>query len=185
MKYTYLVAITLGSFALMQCTTKPKAEILPDIASSAVASSEVKASSSSYVEIKEIKQVKDTGITLNALLNQITDPQNTIYFEYNSDLLSAEGQASCQKIAELLRLSIAQKVELNISGHADERGTEQFNMVLSENRAKVVKKYITDLGVNSSRISTTAFGKMKPAVEGNDESAWSKNRRDEFSVSVK
>ncbi len=68
-----------------------------------------------------------------------------------------------------------------ISGHADERGTTQYNIALGARRAEAAKKYLADLGV-SSKLETVSFGKEKPVCNESSESCWSKNRRDEFQV---
>ena len=68
-------------------------------------------------------------------------------------------------------------VNVTLEGHADERGTREYNLALGERRATAVKNYLASQGVSSSRISTTSFGKERPAVLGNDDASWSQNRR--------
>ena len=72
--------------------------------------------------------------------------------------------------------------EVVIEGHCDERGTEEYNIALGERRANSAKKYLINLGVNPSQLSTISFGEEKPADPGHNEEAWAKNRRDEFVV---
>jgi len=69
-----------------------------------------------------------------------------------------------------------------IEGHCDERGSEEYNLALGERRANSVRRYLTDLGVPSSRLAVVSFGESKPRAMGHDESAWRYNRRAEFSV---
>ncbi|HEX9107436.1 MAG TPA: OmpA family protein, partial [Longimicrobiales bacterium] len=69
-------------------------------------------------------------------------------------------------------------------GHCDERGTVEYNLALGERRAEVAKNYLVSLGIKESRIKTISYGKSKPADPGHDESAWAKNRRDEFVVTA-
>ena len=69
---------------------------------------------------------------------------------------------------------------ITISGNTDERGSEEYNLALGERRATAVRRYLTDLGVASSRLRTVSFGEAKPAVPGHDESAYRYNRRSEF-----
>ncbi len=66
---------------------------------------------------------------------------------------------------------------INIEGHADERGTREYNLALGERRANAVKSYLAALGIDVSRIQTISYGKERPAVPGSNESAWSQNRR--------
>ena len=72
-----------------------------------------------------------------------------------------------------------------IEGNCDERGTVEYNLALGDRRAKSAMKYLTDLGVNKSRISTISYGKERPLDPGHTEEAWAKNRRDHFVVTPK
>ena len=71
---------------------------------------------------------------------------------------------------------------LIIEGHCDERGSNEYNLALGENRALAVRSYLVNMGVAADRIQTVSFGEEKPAVMGMDESAWSMNRRCEFAL---
>ena len=108
-------------------------------------------------------------------LNLDTAP---VYFEFDSVNIQPEGQKHLQKVAEVLRQE--RDVILTIEGHADERGTTEYNLALGDRRAKVVRDYLKDLGVDVQRLHTVSYGEAKPAVEGSGEDAWSKNRRDEL-----
>lgn len=66
---------------------------------------------------------------------------------------------------------------LNVEGHCDERGSDEYNVALGQRRADVVKRYLIDLGVDAKRLSTVSFGEYRPAVSGHDEGAWQLNRR--------
>ena len=68
-------------------------------------------------------------------------------------------------------------LNLVVEGHADERGTREYNLALGERRANSVKNYLVALGVSGARITTVSFGKERPSVLGANESAWSQNRR--------
>ena len=69
-----------------------------------------------------------------------------------------------------------------VEGHCDERGSNEYNMSLGENRAGIVRDYLVNNGIAVDRIQTRSYGSEKPAVEGHDEGAWSKNRRGEFAI---
>ncbi len=98
-----------------------------------------------------------------------------VFFGYNSSTLSAEGQKTLERQAAWLQQY--PNASVTIEGHADERGTREYNLALGERRAAAAKKYLTGLGVNASRVSTISYGKERPAVVGDNESAWSQNRR--------
>ena len=69
------------------------------------------------------------------------------------------------------------ELSITVEGHADERGTREYNMALGERRANSVKNYLVALGVSPSRIMVVSYGKERPIALGANESAWSKNRR--------
>ena len=74
------------------------------------------------------------------------------------------------------------QARLTIAGHADERGTTEYNLGLGEQRAYTAKKYLVTLGAGDSQIDVKSFGEERPAVVGSDDSAWQKNRRDELTI---
>ena len=69
------------------------------------------------------------------------------------------------------------RVNVTIEGHADERGTREYNLALGERRANAAKNYLTSLGVAASRISVVSYGKERPIALGSNEQAWAQNRR--------
>ena len=71
-------------------------------------------------------------------------------------------------------------VRIRIEGHADERGTVEYNLALGERRAEAARAYLIDLGIDPDRMTTISYGEERPAVQGSNEAAWSQNRRDEF-----
>jgi peptidoglycan-associated lipoprotein len=71
---------------------------------------------------------------------------------------------------------------VRVEGHCDERGSDEYNLALGQKRADAAVKYLRALGIAPQRLSSVSFGKEKPAQPGHDEAAWSKNRRDEFSI---
>ncbi|MGV3707521.1 MAG: peptidoglycan-associated lipoprotein Pal [Gemmatimonas sp.] len=106
----------------------------------------------------------------------------TVYFEYDSDAIRADAQATLDKKIPLLVANPA--VRLQIAGHCDNRGTDEYNLALGRRRAEMVKRYLTDRGVDAARIETISFGAERPAVQGEGESVWEKNRRDEFQITA-
>jgi len=105
----------------------------------------------------------------------------TIYFDYDSSSVREDAR----RILRTNSQEIANRQDwgtITLEGHADERGSEEYNLALGERRATATKRYLTDLGVPASRIVTVSFGESSPAVQGHDESAWQWNRRVEFRV---
>lgn len=106
----------------------------------------------------------------------------TIYFEYDADELRDDARASLD--AKLAILNANPGLRIRIAGHCDERGSDEYNIALGRRRSEAAKRYLTDRGVDASRIETASFGRERPAVQGNTEEAWSKNRRDEFEITA-
>lgn len=100
-----------------------------------------------------------------------------VYFAYNSAELSAEGRALLARQAEWL--AKYPQVGVSLEGHADERGTREYNFALGERRAAAMKFHLVVRGVAAARMTATSFGKERPAVAGSDEQDWSQNRRGE------
>lgn len=98
-----------------------------------------------------------------------------VFFDTDSSSLSNESQETLNRQAQWLKQY--DNVNVTVEGHADERGTREYNIALGERRASVVKRYLINQGLAASRISTISYGKERPAVLGSDESAWSQNRR--------
>ena len=104
----------------------------------------------------------------------------TIYFNFDAYTLSDEARNALVKNSNILKNDSSMKIR--IEGHCDERGSEEYNLALGENRAKAAMKYLVTMGIADDRISTISYGKEKPAVQGHDETTWAKNRRDEFVI---
>jgi len=104
-----------------------------------------------------------------------------IYFNFDKSDLGQDARNVLNKNAEIL-LKEKPSIKIQILGNCDERGSAEYNLALGEHRAKSAQKYLITLGVPADRLSVISYGKEKPAVEGHDETARAKNRRDEFVV---
>lgn len=101
-----------------------------------------------------------------------------VLFGFNEYTLSAEAQEQLRSMADCIRDASG---TVTLEGHADERGTEEYNLQLSNRRAAAVQRYLVDLGVSSQRVRTVGYGEARPANPGSGEDAWAENRRVEFS----
>jgi peptidoglycan-associated lipoprotein len=106
--------------------------------------------------------------------------QENVYFAYDSSTLDATAQATLRNKAQFLRDN--QGVPVTVEGHCDERGTVEYNIALGERRAEAAKKFLVDLGIDAGQLTTISYGEERPLVQGHDEAAWAKNRRDQFVV---
>jgi peptidoglycan-associated lipoprotein len=116
-------------------------------------------------------------------VNPLKDPNNIlskriIYFDYDQDSLKGEFQAIVQAHAKYLADNRGRKIRLE--GHADERGSREYNMALGQRRADAVRKATNLLGVANDRMESVSFGEDKPRAAGSDEAAWAQNRRVEI-----
>jgi peptidoglycan-associated lipoprotein len=103
-----------------------------------------------------------------------------IFFDFDKSDLKPAARAVLEKKAGWLRANSQYK--LKIEGHCDERGTVEYNLALGERRAKSAMKYLSALGISADRMTTVSYGEERPADQGKNETAWAKNRRDEFKL---
>jgi peptidoglycan-associated lipoprotein len=97
------------------------------------------------------------------------------FFDYDSFVLTTDAQNALTKSAQWLRDH--PDYALNIEGHCDERGTEQYNLALGDHRANTARTYLVSLGVDGGRLTTVSYGEERPFEEGHSEEAWAQNRR--------
>ncbi|TSK07055.1 MAG: OmpA family protein [Geobacter sp.] len=103
-----------------------------------------------------------------------------IYFDFDSDVLSDTARKTLA--ANFDKLKAMGNVKVRVEGNCDERGSDDYNLALSERRAQAAVKYLTSLGIPASRLSFIGYGEEKPVDAAHTEDAWSKNRRDEFAI---
>ena len=106
--------------------------------------------------------------------------KDRVFFATNETVLTTASRETLRKQAAWLRKN--SKITIVLEGHADERGTREYNLALGERRANSAKDYLMTYGISSDRISILSYGKERPVDSGSSPLAWSKNRR---SVSVK
>ena len=127
-----------------------------------------------------------TGAVPSTTVSGREDPKNpnsilfkrVIYFEYNQDSVKSEFTELIQAHAKYLNDNRGRKIRLE--GHADERGSREYNMALGQRRGEAVRRATTILGVGADRIESVSFGEDKPRSSGHDEAAWAQNRRVEI-----
>ena len=108
----------------------------------------------------------------------IGEPYVKIYFDYDQDTLREDALSDLLKVSRLMKDN--PKYTLLVEGHADERGTREYNLALSERRAKAVEDFLSASGVSSFNVEVVGYGEEKPVDNGSNESAWSQNRRAEL-----
>jgi peptidoglycan-associated lipoprotein len=104
-----------------------------------------------------------------------------VHFDFDSSVVRASEQGNVEAVASYLKAN-PNVLGLRVDGHCDERGTEDYNNALGERRALALRDAVIALGVEADRVITQTFGENKPIAVGQDESAYSQNRRGEFIV---
>ncbi len=173
-----LLVVSLMVF-VVGCPKKPPPEA-PQTTPPAVAEKSAPA-----VEVPEqgFEETKETPTTLedpDSLLAKLNAQKvlGTIYFEFDKSDLLSESLEQLRKNAEWLKANPGRRVR--IEGNCDERGTVEYNLALGDRRAVAAKNYLLKAGIEASRIETISYGEEHPVDPGHNESAWQKNRRDDF-----
>lgn len=109
--------------------------------------------------------------------------QSVFYFDFDKSVVKAAGFADLEKHAAYLVANTSASVRLE--GHADERGTREYNMALGENRANAVARFLQVNGVSASQLEVISYGEEKPELTGHNEASWAENRRVEIKYVTK
>jgi peptidoglycan-associated lipoprotein len=105
-----------------------------------------------------------------------------INFEYDQATVRSVDQATLDRKAAILGAN--PNVRVQISGHADERGSDEYNLALGNRRAAAAKRYLENKGIDGGRMEVVSYGEERPLAQGSDEAAYAQNRRDEFQVTA-
>lgn len=122
----------------------------------------------------------DDGMTpeMRAAVQQITDGR--VYFNFDKFNVENQYKEMLKQKSDLMKQFPS--IRVRIEGNCDDRGTQEYNLALGERRARAAYEYLVMLGVNPNQLEMISYGKENPAVQGNNEAAWAKNRRDDFRV---
>jgi len=104
----------------------------------------------------------------------------TVYFDYDMDEIRDDQKAVLD--AKVPILTANADLRMRIAGHTDDRGSDEYNLALGQRRAAAVRRYLAARGVAEGRFDVESFGEQRPAQQGENEDAWSKNRRAEFEI---
>ncbi len=177
-----LLTLAAATFLLAACET---ASTISEEAASSADSGATSASSSSTSTASEASSSTSSSSAASAAAAEASALEqargelmtigDTVLFGFDSSALSADAMATLDKQAAFLNAKPALRVK--IEGHADERGTREYNLALGERRASATRDYLVARGVDGSRIRIVSYGKERPAVVGSNEEAWAKNRR--------
>ena len=103
-----------------------------------------------------------------------------VHFDYDESAITPQAEGVLRPKADILRANPA--VQVTVQGHADERGSTEYNLALASRRADAVRQFFTAFGLDDGRFVTVSFGEERPLVNESDEAAWAQNRRAEFVI---
>ena len=170
-----LLALFAVAFLVAACETA--SNVTGDSASGSSSSSATGSTSASASEPATTPS-STTSATQMSDAEKLAQVGNTVYFVFDSSELSGEAQATLDRQAAFLNVNPA--LVVIVEGHADERGTREYNLALGERRANAVRDYMVANGVPSYRIETISYGEENPVAYGSGESNWQQNRRVEL-----
>ena len=124
------------------------------------------------------QSVAGVSITSKSTATQPVLANAVVYFEYDQFSLSAKSIQALKGVSELMKRNT--KITISIEGHADERGTREYNLALGQRRAESVSNYLIANGIKRNRLVTKSYGEERPLSLGSNDTAWSKNRRVEI-----
>ena len=164
-----IIITVLAGLALAACETTPK----DSGGASGVGSGNAAGTSGSSSDVAS--RPLSSGPGAGTQEDLVTNVGDRVFFALDSYALSAEARATLEKQTKWLRQN--QGVTVTLEGHADERGTREYNLALGERRATEVRDYLVTLGVDPNRLKTVSYGKERPVDPSSNEGAWTKNRR--------
>lgn len=164
LRSTTILALTTAMLALGACTTTPPDNLPPPPAGSSDASGSGGSNVTSGDAMARLQQ--------DFIANTSSD---RIFFGFDQFNIDVEDQATLRSQATWIQRNTAARVL--VEGHADERGTRDYNIALGERRANAAKNYLASLGIDPGRIETISYGKERPDALGSNEEAWARNRR--------
>ena len=124
------------------------------------------------------QSVAGVSITSKSTATQAVLANAVVYFDYDQSNLTAKSIHALKGVSDLMKRN--QKISISIEGHADERGTREYNLALGQRRAESVASYLIANGVSRNRLITKSYGEERPLSLGSNDTAWSKNRRVEI-----
>ena len=182
-RYTLVLIVTL---VLAACATAPK-EVASTKTSSSTSSTTTTADTADTTDTTDTTELSSSseaakpeveyGVYVGSETVEMlaVDVPDRVFFSYDSYSLTEGAQDTLAKQAKWLKVNGS--VTISIEGHADERGTREYNLALGDRRANAAKDFLMAQGISSSRITTISFGKERPVKGGSNAKAWAQNRR--------
>lgn len=177
-----ILAVVLGTFGCAPSTaTKADTAASSTVGSTASGTTQqgegsrgsTKESDASASSLKQLQEGKPP-------LTPASSPLKDVFFDFDRYDLSADARGTLRANADWLKSNPAARVE--VEGHCDERGTNEYNLALGAKRAQAARDYLATLGIAADRLSTTSYGEEIPVCREHTESCWRQNRRARFVI---
>ncbi|HSJ23341.1 MAG TPA: peptidoglycan-associated lipoprotein Pal [Longimicrobiales bacterium] len=174
MRNVRTAALLVGVVALGACSKK-QPEVMPQPAQPSTPTATQPSTPATPVRDDNAER-EEALRRMRAVLEQV------IYFDYDESSIRVDAQESLASKVPFLRQNPG--IRIRIEGHADERGSVEYNLALGMRRANAVRDYLVGFGLDASRFDVFSFGEDRPAAQGSNEAAWAQNRRAEFRVTA-
>jgi peptidoglycan-associated lipoprotein len=184
MKLRHVTTVALALLVLGACRKRP--DVVPTPADDPTAGFDYDAARADSIRLAEQHRLDMERTERDRLMRETARAREIlteiVFFDYDSYEIGYEGEQTLQAKIPLLRANPG--LRLRVEGHADQRGSTEYNLALGQRRAEAVRDYLAAYGVDASRVGTSSYGKERPLVDGEGEAAWSRNRRAEFAVTA-
>lgn len=177
-----LLVLTLAGLAAA-CGGKPKPEQPAPEPTPAATPAPATGPNTDSLERARADSIRADSVARAERLNAVkADLAAMINFDYDQAVIRQADQGTLDRKAAILAAN--PNVKVQISGHADERGSDEYNLALGNRRAAAAKRYLENKGIDGSRMDVVSYGEERPLNTGHDEAAYAQNRRDEFQVTA-
>ena len=167
------VLLALASLLTVGCAKKPTVDESSQVPQTEMQEQQVAEVSEQPVTETVSSSAQGSSDSMDKMISSLM----RVGFEYDQYVLTADARETLKNNAMYLK---AKGARVQIEGHCDERGSDEYNLALGENRALTVKNYLVSLGVPADRMTIISYGEEIPLVMANTEEAWAQNRRAEF-----
>jgi peptidoglycan-associated lipoprotein len=177
-KFAFLaLGLIAGAWLLTGCPKQPTK-------TADVSTEQVKPPSATPPKPSETPSIETPAVREQEIVGagKVIDALKPVYFDFDKSDIRDDMKPVLAENAKWLKTNTAAKVQ--IEGHCDERGTNEYNLALGERRAGAIKRYLSALGVEAGRLSTISYGEERPVCGQHEESCWHKNRRGQFAEAV-
>jgi peptidoglycan-associated lipoprotein len=175
-----LSLVAVGAVTLAACRRQPEPEPFPEPEPQQVETTPTQPTDFDAEAAAREAAAREAAVRERRIAEARATLLAPVYFEFDQAELSEQARATLDAKVPILVANT--DIHIRITGHTDERGSDEYNLALGQRRAGSVRRYLEQFGIASNRIETTSAGEEQPAQMGSNEQAWSMNRRAEFDM---